>query len=590
MAILKNRLFFKIMASYMVLLLTVVLSLYFFLAYRSHQNYVDLERERLLTAAKILSATVPSVITPQALQHWVEEMGTQAGLRITVIDPQGRVLADNQGNAATMDNHSNRPEVKNALENGNGSSIRFSRTIGKNELYFAYRLHIGEGKTRLILRVAMPLQEISRGFQTTQKGVFLICACLLTLAVGLGYLFTSSLTSRIEGIQEFSENVASGNMGARVEEVTSDELGGLAHSLNKTANVLENKIRELREEKTRVAAIIEGMRAGLLAADSQGRVTLMNPVLARILQVNIQDSLGRKVIEVIRNLQLKEIFDRVLKEKSEVTGTIEIALTSSRIFEVVAVPLRDINDSSSGAVAVLHEITRLKELENVRKDFIANVSHELRTPLTSIQGFAETLLDGALEDKANNRRFVEIIRSHAVGLSDLTMDLLTLATLEAESFQLTYDAVDLTLLVNEVVESIRPIAERKQQDLSIRFEQSLPTLRADRGRLKQVLINLLDNAVKFTPENGKISLEVDRLGDDRVAVHVKDSGIGIPSTDLHRIFERFYRVDKARSREQGGTGLGLAIVKHIVEAHRGTIQVKSLVGQGSDFCFALPTA
>jgi len=590
MAILKNRLFFKIMASYMVLLLTVVLSLYFFLAYRSHQNYIDLERERLLTAAKILSATVPSVITPQALQHWVEEMGTQAGLRITVIDPQGRVLADNQGNAATMDNHSNRPEVKNALENGNGSSIRFSRTIGKNELYFAYRLHIGEGKTRLILRVAMPLQEISRGFQTTQKGVFLICACLLTLAVGLGYLFTSSLTSRIEGIQEFSENVASGNMGARVEEVTSDELGGLAHSLNKTANVLENKIRELREEKTRVAAIIEGMRAGLLAADSQGRVTLMNPVLARILQVNIQDSLGRKVIEVIRNLQLKEIFDRVLKEKSEVTGTIEIALTSSRIFEVVAVPLRDINDSSSGAVAVLHEITRLKELENVRKDFIANVSHELRTPLTSIQGFAETLLDGALEDKANNRRFVEIIRSHAVGLSDLTMDLLTLATLEAESFQLTYDAVDLTLLVNEVVESIRPIAERKQQDLSIRFEQSLPTLRADRGRLKQVLINLLDNAVKFTPENGKISLEVDRLGDDRVAVHVKDSGIGIPSTDLHRIFERFYRVDKARSREQGGTGLGLAIVKHIVEAHRGTIQVKSLVGQGSDFCFALPTA
>jgi len=169
MAILKNRLFFKIMASYMVLLLTVVLSLYFFLAYRSHQNYIDLERERLLTAAKILSATVPSVITPQALQHWVEEVGTQAGLRITVIDLQGRVLADNQGNAATMDNHSNRPEVKNALENGNGSSIRFSRTIGKNELYFAYRLHIGEGKTPLILRVAMPLQEISRGFQPPKK-------------------------------------------------------------------------------------------------------------------------------------------------------------------------------------------------------------------------------------------------------------------------------------------------------------------------------------------------------------------------------------------------------------------------------------
>jgi len=240
-------------------------------------------------------------------------------------------------------------------------------------------------------------------------------------------------------------------------------------------------------------------------------------------------------------------------------------------------------------VAVLHDITRLKELEAIRKDFVANVSHELRTPLTSIRGFAETLLDGALEDRNNNRRFVEIIKSHALRLSDLTMDLLTLATLESESFQLKPEGIDLPALVHEVLESFRPLGHTKRQELEAVIEPGLPPIKADRDRIRQVLINLLDNAVKFTPEEGRISLEV-RLNAEGTGVelHVKDRGIGIPSSDLPRIFERFYRVDKARSREQGGTGLGLAIVKHIVEAHRGHVSVRSTLGQGSDFCVTLP--
>jgi two-component system phosphate regulon sensor histidine kinase PhoR len=245
--------------------------------------------------------------------------------------------------------------------------------------------------------------------------------------------------------------------------------------------------------------------------------------------------------------------------------------------------------TSGGVVAVLHDITRLKELEAIRKDFVANVSHELRTPLTSIRGFAETLLDGALEDRNNNRRFVEIIKSHALRLSELTMDLLTLATLESESFQLKPEGIDLPALVHEVLESFRPLGLTKRQDLEAVIEPGLPQIKADRDRIRQVLINLLDNAVKFTAEEGKISLEV-RLSAEGTGVemHVKDRGIGIPSSDLPRIFERFYRVDKARSREQGGTGLGLAIVKHIVEAHRGHVSVKSTLGQGSDFCVTLP--
>jgi two-component system phosphate regulon sensor histidine kinase PhoR len=238
---------------------------------------------------------------------------------------------------------------------------------------------------------------------------------------------------------------------------------------------------------------------------------------------------------------------------------------------------------------VFHDVTRLTELENIRRDFVANVSHELRTPLTSIRGFAETLLDGGLVDKKNNRRFVEIIKSHAIRLSDLTSDLLTLATLESDSFTLKYELLDLKSLVQEVIETSKPSSSLKKQEITFRVAEELPPFKADRDKLRQVLINLIDNAIKFTPEEGTVSLEAGFSSEgNSVEIHVRDNGIGILSSDLPRIFERFYRVDKARSREQGGTGLGLAIVKHIVEAHKGRIEVRSSTGRGADFAVFLP--
>lgn len=588
MAILKSRLFLKIMVSYVVLLLAVLAATYLYMAYRVHDNYIHLEGQRLLTAARILARVVPPDHSMAALQPWAEEFGRQTSFRITIIAPDGTVLADNQGNAAAMDNHSERPEVQQAQKAGTGVRVRFSHTVGMNELYLAYRLE-SEANHGSILRLALPLQEVSQGFRSAQQGLLLIWVFLFLLALVLGYLFTRSLTGRIESIRKFSDQVAHGNLDARVKELAADELGSLAASLNTTADALQGTIDALRSEKDRVAAILEGMRAGVLVIDREGRITLMNPVLGRILQVDVQESLGRKVMEVVRNTDLKTVVDRVLAGKKEATAIVEMTLGTRRSFEVVAVPLGYGSPTSGGVVAVLHDITRLKELENIRKDFVANVSHELRTPLTSIRGFAETLLDGALEDQENNRRFVEIIKSHALRLSDLTMDLLTLATLESESFQLKLETIDLPAVVHEVLESFRPLGLTKRQRLESRIEAALPPIKADRGRIRQVLINLLDNAVKFTVEEGKISVEV-RINAERTGVelHVNDQGIGIPPTDLPRIFERFYRVDKARSREQGGTGLGLAIVKHIVEAHRGHVSVESTLGQGSDFCVTLP--
>lgn len=588
MVIPKSRLFLKIMGSYLLLLFAVLLIVDISMARRIHQNYVNHEENRLGTAALILSETLPDARDTALLQSWAQKYGTRTGFRITVIDAGGKVLADNQSVPAQMDNHANRPEIQQAWRAGTGSSVRLSRTLDKNELYFARR--VGQSSDNaLILRLALPLQEISAGFRTAQKELLLVSLIPFLLALVFGYFLTRSLAQRIGKIQEFSENVARGNFSARVKEITPDELGKLSLSLNATADEMQRFVNELQEERNRVTAILEGVRAGVLATDSEERVTLMNPTLARMLQLEPKDSVGRKVLEIVRNVELKQIFDRVLEEKKEVKATIEINLSSPRVFEVVAVPLNESVPLPSGVVAVLHDITRLKELEAIRRDFVANVSHELRTPLTSIRGFAETLLEGGLEDEKNNRRFVEIIKTHAIHLSELTSELLSLATLESEGFSLNYQEFDLKVLVHEVVESTRSLASRKKQAIAVKLADDLPHFKADRDRIGQVLTNLLDNAIKFTAEEGKIMVQVNLASaGDALELHVQDNGIGIPSADLPRVFERFYRVDKVRSRDQGGTGLGLAIVKHIVEAHQGRIDVRSALGQGSEFTVILP--
>jgi len=576
------------MGSYVLLLLAVLLIVDILTARRIHENYVSQEENRLGTAALILSANFPDDREPALLQNWVQDYGVRTGFRITVVDSEGKVLADNQFDPAQMDNHANRPEVQEAWRAGTGSSSRHSRTLDKKELYFARRVEQNP-RTALILRLALPLQEISVGFRAAQKQLLLVSLIPFLLALVFGYFLTRPLAQRIGKIQEFSESVARGNFGARVKEIKSDELGKLSVSLNATADKMQRFVYELQEERNRVTAILEGVRAGVLATDSEERVTLMNPTLARMLQLEPKDSVGRKVLEIVRNVELKRVFDMVLEEKKEVKATIEISLSSPRTFEVVAVPLNESIPRPGGVVAVLHDITRLKELEAIRRDFVANVSHELRTPLTSIRGFAETLLEGGLEDEKHNRRFVEIIKTHAIHLSELTSELLSLATLESQSFSLNLQEFDLNALVHEVAESTRALASRKQQAIAVKIVNELPPFRADRDRIGQVLTNLLDNAIKFTSEGGKIVVEANLTSvGDAVELHVRDNGIGIPSADLPRVFERFYRVDKARSRELGGTGLGLAIVKHIVEAHRGRVEVRSTLSQGSEFTVILP--
>jgi len=586
--IVRSRLFHKILLSYVVLLLAVLLILDIFMARSIHQEYVTQEQFRLETAARILSTSLPTDLSREA-QSWAKRLGDLTRLRITLISSSGKVLAENQSDPSQMNDHSNRPEIRQALQNGIGQSTRYSRTLGKNLLYLAYRIQ-RPGETDLLLRLALPLQEVSDDFRSAQHALFLISFFAFLLALALGYFLTGSLVGRIENIKEFSSDMAQGNLGARIREESPDELGSMARSLNETADQMQRYITELKGEQNRIRAILESMQAGVLATDSEGRLTLINSALAKILAIDPETNLNLKVLEVVRNVELKNILDRVLNEQIQVTSTVQMMLVPPRVFEVVAVPLQEGSARPRGAVAVLHDMTKLQHLENIRKDFVANVSHELRTPLTSIRGFAETLLEGALEDKKNNRRFVEIIRSHAVQLSNLTMDLLSLAALEwSETGGLKLATLELKPLLEEVIEEMRPLATAKNQTLKVRIVDGLSPVKGDPEKLRQVFLNLLDNAIKFTPEGGCILLEaLQPEAKVILEVHIKDNGPGIPSTDLPRIFERFYRVDKARSREMGGTGLGLSIVKHIVEAHRGRVEVQSILGEGSDFGVILP--
>ena len=404
MAIIKSRLFFKIMASYVTLLLGMMLAVLTTVTVRIHENYLQFERSRLQSMALILAGSLPKPSSPSTLQSWSAEYGQRTGFRITLIDAQGIVLADNQGIPEQMDNHLNRPEVRTAFQLGTGHSIRFSHTLKKNELYVASVVS-GANQAPIALRLALPLQEVTEGYRAARQDLFLISFFFFLIAVCLGYLSARTLTNRIEKIRQFAEDIKTGNLDARIHVDASDELGRLANALNATATKLQDMIVELGSEKQTITAILEGMQAGVLATDLDGRVTLMNPALERILGIDEKTSLGKKVIEVVRNAELKGIFDKALRERKEIVSTIDITLNNTQSFEVVAVPLSDSNQENGGVVTVLHDITRQKELETVRRDFVANVSHELQTPLTAIRGFAETLLDGALKDEASQPAF-----------------------------------------------------------------------------------------------------------------------------------------------------------------------------------------
>lgn len=585
-------LFWKLGLTYLFLLFVVLFSVDFYVGQILRQEYISAAEQQLSSLAQIARAHPPQSDDDAALASWASSM-SRNGARVMLIAADGHVLADSAHDAETMENHWDRPEFRAAVAQGQGTFVRHSRTLDRDMVYWAVRFD-RPAQPPVIICLAAPLAPINASLASVRHALWKVSALILVVGVAISLLFSRGFVRRIEDLKGFSRRVAAGDFSSLHGDSGNDELGELAAELNETAGRLSATIRSLTDERNRSAAILRSMAEGVAAVDAHSRLVFCNEAFAKIWNIDVEDAVGRSAIEVIRQPDVLELIPEALATGKTLIGEISFGGARPRNFSATVAPITPFeaadspSSASRGVVIVLHEITELRHLEQIRKDFVANVSHELRTPLTAIQGFAETLLTGALEDKANNRRFVEIIGNHAARLARLSNDLLRLSQIEAGKMNADFQPVDLKLLVDGGIEAARAAAAQKKLTIAEpALPSNLPRVRGDANLLRDVLRNLLDNAIQYTPAGGRVDVTV-TVNDGLAVVTVSDTGIGIPQSDQPRIFERFYRVDAARSREVGGTGLGLAIAKHVVEAHGGKIWVESQVGNGSAFHFSVP--
>jgi len=585
------NLFWKLGFASFALLIAVLIFMDFYAESALRRNYERAGFEQLASIARIALAYPPQFgstsneasQSSSSLNEWVAQMSA-SGARVTVIASNGQVLAESQADASTMDNHADRPEIVEALSKGQGQSIRHSATIDRDLSYYAVRLSTAQGPP-VVLRFALPLQTVDEELWQFRRSLWLASLFVLLATGVISLLISRSFAGRVDRLMRFSLRVAEGDFRPIEANRSGDALEALAVSLNQTAARLDRTIRTLTEERNLSSAILGSMVEGVAVVSSSERLVFANQGFVSILGLDEPPQSGRALVEIVRQTELLTAVRQVLKGDPRVESEIVTGTLRQHYFAVTVASVRATEDA--GAVIVLHDITDLRKLERVRRDFVANVSHELRTPLTAIQGFSETLLAGAIDDPQNRVRFLEIILDHSRRLARLTEDLLMLSKMDADRLELEVHRLSVSQFVESCLETAQRPAAEKNLHISVDLVPSLPDIAADRRRLAEVLQNLLDNAIQYTPAGGRITISASS-DDGEVEFTVADTGIGIPHADQPRIFERFYRVDAARSREVGGTGLGLSIAKHLVEVHGGRIWVESTVGQGSQFHFTVP--
>jgi len=576
---------------FLALLVSVLLAVDFFAERALRSDYERTGFEKLAAIARIAQARPPQWTTASpgqpenlaSLRDWVTQMAASSA-RVTVIAADGRVLADSQADPQTMENHANRPEVLEAMAKGEGRSARRSVTLNRDFLYFAVRQNMPAGPSA-VLRFALPPETVDEVLSSFRHELWIASLFILLIASAVSLLFSRSFTDRVERLKEFSRRVAEGDFRPLPRDGSGDAVEALGISLNRTAARLDRTIQTLTEERNLSSAILGSMVEGVAVVNGSERLVFANPGFAEILGLDVPPTSGSALVEVVRQTELLEAVRQVLGGEPRVQSEIVTGTLRQHYFAITVAAVRA--GDTTGAVVVLHDITELRKLERVRRDFVANVSHEFRTPLTAIQGFAETLLAGAIDDSQNRTRFLEIILEHSRRLARLTEDLLVLSKMDAERLELEIRRLSVSQLIESCLETAQRRGAEKDLRISVNLPQNLPDIAGDRRRLAEVLQNLLDNAIQYTLPGGQIIVSAKSL-EEEIILTVSDTGIGIPKADQPRIFERFYRVDVARSREAGGTGLGLAIAKHLVEVHGGRLWVDSEVGQGSHFHFSVP--
>lgn len=586
----KRRLIWYIFPIYLLTTFAALLAVTGYTVYVLHDFYREERSELLEVRGRLVARETLRILgaEPGRLDTLYKELGAETGTRYTFIAPNGKVLADSEEDPAAMDNHGDRPEVLQALgESGKGEAVRFSHTLNKAMLYLALPLQ-QDGELAGVIRCAFPMVDIRDTLRAVYRRSAYAVAVVTLLAAAASYLVARRITRPLENMRQGAERFAKGELGQRLSMPFSMELAALAGAMNKMAQQLDERLRTVLNQRNQLDAILASMVEGVLAVDTDEQIITLNGAAGRLLDLQPADAEGKPIQAVVRNVALQELVTEALSNPSPVEREIVLHNLGEQVVQAHGTVLRDAEGRRFGAVIVLNDVTRLRRLEQVRRDFVANVSHELRTPITSIKGFVETLLDGALADRQEAERFLNIVLNQSNRLNAILEDLLALSRIEEgeEKGRIQLEEYRLKYAIDTAIQ----LCGHKAQEKGIQIETSCPEElvgRVNPPLLEQALVNLIDNAVKYSEQGQTITVSAS-AGEEGTVIAVEDRGCGIPRDHLPRLFERFYRVEKARSRRMGGTGLGLAIVKHIAKAHGGRVDVQSTPGKGSTFTLHLP--
>lgn len=588
-----SRLFWKLFASFTILNLVATATFVVIVSGWQQEQVTEQIRKHLYDSAALVRSAVAELL-PQgqstALQEHVQELGREIDTRITLVTIDGDVLADSSESSLRgvnqMENHKDRLELVQAATHGHGTSERVSPTLGQPMLYVALRID-SDGRSVGLVRTALPMTTVLAEGATIQRLIWIVAMTVSFAVAGLSYVLAARIVRPVYTLTTAAEAIAAGEYRQSVFLQNRDELGVLAKSFNRMTRQLNVRETQLRESSRRLIAVLEGMVEGVIALDDQERIVLANAAAGRLLGFVPSEAEGRSLLEVVRNRSIHEAFAVPESGRSRHTE-VELGDEEGRVVAIHSTLLS--SEPSTRCILVLHDVTELRRLESLRQEFVANVSHELKTPLSSIKAYAETLLSGAIEDENHNKRFVAQIDEQAELLNELIMDLLSIARIESGQQTFDISAICLADVAGFCIDSHQAAATAKDIQLTAEGAEDV-LVKVDEEGLRQILNNLVDNAIKYSPESGSVTVSWTADSDDfMVRIQVQDTGPGIRAEFLPRLFERFFRVDKARSRELGGTGLGLSIVKHLAQSFGGGVEVQSEPGSGTVFTVTLPRA
>ncbi len=587
----KKRLLRHLFPSYLLITLISLVAVTWFASSSVRNFFLEQTTADLLNQVRFLEHQIPQFLGPletSVVDAMCKEIGVSSPTRITVILPSGRVIGDSNEDPAIMDNHALRPEVIEARKGNVGKSIRFSTTLQERMMYVAVPLKDKE-EIIAIIRAALPVTAIDQALKVIQIKIMLGGIFIALLASGISLYVSRRISRPIEKLKKGADFFARGDLSHRMPGTDLVEIDSLIEALNQMAGLLEDRLNTIVRQKNELAAVLSSMAEGVIAVDMDEQIVSINKAAARIFENLPENLLNRSIPEVIRNPDLQKFINKALSSKENLEEDITLYQRGERILYVHNTPLEDADGRRSGILVVVNDVTHLRKLENMRKDFAANVSHEIKTPLTAIKGFVETLRTGEKNEPKETDQFLAIIDKHVNRLTAIIEDLIKLSKIEQQDeksdIHLTESSVK--SVISSAIQTCREKAKAKKITIDLVCPEDI-SLQCDSRLMTQAMVNLLDNAINYSNEKSDIQISAS-LKDNELMIRVQDHGIGIPKEHLSRLFERFYRVDKARSREIGGTGLGLAIVKHIAHAHGGRVSVDSIPGKGSTFSLHLPT-